>query len=67
MDRVKMGIIGHGCRGYGLLEILVSLEDVDVIAVCDKYEDRAKSAFDKVKDKRGSEPFMTTDYKELLK
>ena len=67
MDRVKMGLIGHGCRGWGLLEILLSLEDVDVIAVCDKYEDRAKSAFDKVKEKNGNEPFMTTDYKELLK
>ena len=67
MDRVKMGIIGHGCRGWGLLEILLSLDDVDVIAVCDKYEDRAKGAYDKVKDKRGNEPFMTTDYKELLK
>jgi predicted dehydrogenase len=67
MDRVKMGLIGHGCRGWGLLEILLSLDDVDVIAVCDKYDDRAQSAFDKVKEKRGNEPFMTTDYKELLK
>ena len=67
MERVKMGLIGHGCRGWGLLEVLLSLEDVDVIAVCDKYDDRAKSAFDKVKEKRSAEPFMTTDYKELLK
>ena len=67
MDRVKMGLIGHGCRGWGILEILLSLDDVDVIAVCDKYEDRAQGAFDKVKEKRGTAPFMTTDYKELLK
>ena len=66
MDRVRMGLIGHGCRGWGLLEVLLSLEDVDVIAVCDKYEDRAESAFDKVKEKRGYEPFKTTDYKKLL-
>ena len=35
MDKVKMGIIGHGCRGWGLLEILLSLDDVDVIAIPD--------------------------------
>ena len=66
MDKVRFGLIGHGCRGWGLLEVLLSLDDVEVVAVCDKYEDRAESAFNKAKEKRGFTPFKTTNYKELL-
>ena len=66
MERVRMGIIGFGCRAYGMMDILMGFEDVDIVAVCDKYEDRRDNAKNRVMEKKGNTPFATTDYKELL-
>ena len=67
MERVRFGVIGYGQRGYGLLDMLLSMEDVDVTAVCDKYDDRAEGAMNRVVEKRNFKPFCTLNYKELLK
>ena len=48
MERVRMGIIGFGCRAYGMMDILMGFEDVDITAVCDKYEDRRDNAKNRV-------------------
>lgn len=66
MKKIKMGIIGYGCRSYGMTDILLGFDDVEVIAVCDKYEDRVENAVNRVKEKRGNVPFGTTNYKEIL-
>ncbi len=66
MERVRMGIIGFGCRAYGMMDILMGFEDVDIVAVCDKYEDRRDNAKNRVAERKGNVPFATTDYKELL-
>lgn len=67
MERIRVGIVGLGGRGYNLMEdILLPRENVDVVAVCDLYEDRVDAAADKVKEVRGVEPFKTVDYKALL-
>ena len=66
MERVRMGIIGFGCRAYGMMDILMGFEDVDIVAVCDKYEDRRDNAKNRVIEKKGNTPFATTDYRELL-
>ena len=66
MERVRMGIIGFGCRAYGMMDILMGFEDVDIVAVCDKYEDRRDNAKNRVIEKRGNTPFATTDYHEVL-
>ena len=66
MERVRMCIIGFGCRAYGMMDILMGFEDVDIVAVCDKYEDRRDNAKNRVIEKKGNTPFATTDYRELL-
>ena len=66
MEKVRFGIIGFGCRAYGMMDILMGFEDVDIVAVCDKYEDRRDNAKNRVKEKKGNTPFATTEYKELL-
>ncbi len=67
MDKIRMGVIGLGNRGYGVLKnVILNLEDVEVTAVCDEYEDRCKQAYDTVKEKNGTEPLSTTDYMEVL-
>lgn len=66
MKKIKFGIIGFGCRSYGMTEILLGFDDIEITAVCDKYEDRVENAQKLVKEKKGNVPFGTCDYKELL-
>ncbi len=64
---LPIGIIGLGNRGYGLLyEILDSMPDIDVLAVCDSYIDRANHGAARVFACRGHQPFITTDAHTLL-
>lgn len=67
MRKIKVGVIGLGQRGFMLLnnEIL-QMEDVDVLAVCDEYEDRAQAGAAAVKEKKGYDPLCTTDYRDVL-
>lgn len=67
---IKFGMIGFGARGTGLLkDVLVDMhkEDVLLTAVCDIYSDRAENAADIVEKAGYERPFVTTDYKEVLK
>ena len=67
MDKVRIGVIGLGGRGFGLMKaVMLPREYVEVAAVCDLYEDRCKRAADKVKEERGTEPYCTNDYKKIL-
>ncbi len=67
MDRVKMGVIGFGKRGFGLHGMLVNMPDVDVIALCDVFEDRLEEAKnDNMGWRPDIVPFCTTDYHEFL-
>lgn len=65
-NNVKVGVIGLGARGAGMIETAMAVDGVEVIGVCDSYEDRAVSAADTVEKKQGKRPFITTDYKEIL-
>ena len=60
--RVGLGVIGLGCRGIEQMKVLLSMEDVDIVALCDVYEDRVKAMQDTVEKARGVRPFGTTDY-----
>ena len=64
---VTIGFIGLGGRGKGQLKTLLSMPDVQVNAVCDKYEDRTQEGVKIVSEARGTQPFATTDYREVLK
>ncbi len=66
MDSVKAGIIGLGGRGIGLLKQIVKMNDVHVVSVCDKYEDRTKTGADIVEKACKNRPFETQDYKEII-
>lgn len=66
MEKVKIGVIGFGCRSYGMNDILLGFDDVEIVAICDKYEDRVQNGVNRVKEKRGNTPFGTTNYKEVL-
>lgn len=45
VKKLRVGLIGLGARGSSLLEsVLLPMEDVEITAVCDVYEDRTASA-----------------------
>ena len=66
MRKVKIGVIGHGCRGWGLMDTMLLTDMYEFIMVCDKYEDRVADAKKQVMEKHGYEPAGTTDYREVL-
>lgn len=67
MQKIRLGIIGYGNRGKDLTNRCLHIDpDVEITAVCDIYEDRAKAASAFVEEVSGKAPMWTTDYRELL-
>ncbi len=67
MKKVRFGVIGLGGRGISILQpILLHMEDVEVVAVCDLYDDRTEKVANDVAERTGKRPFATTDYRQLL-
>lgn len=79
-DRIRIGVVGLGSRGFNLLEELLKLEDVDVAVVCDvdrlHYRDRAwgkgpafgREAAQKLLENKGRpKPESETDFREVCR
>lgn len=66
MDKVRIGLIGAGGRGWALLGTLCACEEADFVAVSEVYPDRLKNALDFVESHRGKRPVGYPDYKDLL-
>ena len=67
MDTLKIGFLGLGQRGNGLMgNILRNFPDIDVVAVCDSYPDRTEAAAKRVADARGTTPAAYDHYTKLL-
>lgn len=66
-DKIRIGMIGLGARGIGLLEMVyVQHPDVEFAAVCDRYMDRCEKAAEIIEKSGRNRPVITTDYKEVL-
>lgn len=68
MKDINVGIIGLGCRGKSNTETIINLKDIDVniVAICDEYEDRCDSVSDIITAQNRPAPFKTCNYKEIL-
>ncbi|WP_135555914.1 Gfo/Idh/MocA family protein [Paenibacillus cymbidii] len=65
--KIAIGVIGLGKRGIGLLKgVILPREDVEVVAVCDLYEDRRERASALVETATGHRPAAVNNYAELL-
>lgn len=63
---IKSCVVGLGNRGFGLIsEVLLKNPDIEIVSVCDIYEDRVARAIEKIKE-FGSEPKGFTDFKDAL-
>ncbi len=59
-------VVGLGCRGYSMLcDVLLNLPDLNIVSVCDVYEDRVQQGVDAVKA-AGQQAEGFTDYREAL-
>ena len=73
MGKLKMGVIGLGGRGYGHTSMLCDMGNdesfpykLEVVAVCDVYQDRADAAGALVKNKTGVMPAVYTNENDFL-
>ena len=66
MDKLKVGVVGLGGRGFGMTKLIASMEDIEIVAVCDQWEDRVQRGIDGVREVAGYEPKGTLDYRDLL-
>ncbi len=65
--KARIAMIGLGGRGYGLLRLnLVHIKNVEVVGICDVYQDRIDKAIEKVKKVCGNTPKGSTNYKDFL-
>ena len=56
-------VVGLGCRGYSMLcDVLLNMDDLNVLSVCDVYEDRVQQAVEAV----GGSAQGFTDYQQAL-
>ncbi|HOO25595.1 MAG TPA: Gfo/Idh/MocA family oxidoreductase [Clostridiales bacterium] len=62
----NFGVIGLSGRGIGMMAELMNIEGVNVVAVCDVYEDRVEHGAKVVEEKCGKKPEKFLDYKKML-
>ena len=67
MKTIKVGLIGTGHRGVGLIGSILASDNVEVVAVADLYEERVEKAKAEVKRISGKEPLGYSDGYELIK
>lgn len=69
MKEIKVGVIGLGSRGHGNIKTIIDLNKVkvEILALCDLYEDRVDRTEEFLKEKGLGENLQkTTDYREVL-
>ena len=67
-NKVNVGFIGTGSRGYYLMEMLYkgSPDEFQITAVCDAFTGRLARAKDRVQTMGKNEPKTYADYRDLL-
>jgi len=67
MEKVKTALIGLGQRGSSMLtQLLLTMDNCEIVAVCDVYEDLVERYAEIVEQRSGKKPFATSDYTEIL-
>ena len=66
MNKIKVGIVGLGARGQGNLKTILCIEDIEITALCDLYEDRCDEGCKIVEEKGMKTPFKSVDYHDII-
>lgn len=65
-SRVRLAVIGQSGRGRGLTKILVAMEDVEIVALCDLHDDRVQAGIELCEKDGRTRPASYNDYKLVL-
>ena len=63
---VRLGHIGVGGQGSGLLRNFLSMKGAQSVAIADPYQHKREAAGEKVKAAQGHDPKLYNDFRELL-
>lgn len=63
---VRLGVIGLGNRGILQTETLLQMPDIEIVAVCDVYEDRVQKGIDLVQKVTGNIPAGEQDFNKVI-
>jgi len=66
METINVGIVGLGNRGSGNTGTVMRFDYVNIVAVCDLYEDRVNDVIENVTKTGRPAPLGTCDYHDLL-
>ena len=66
MRKIKVGIIGLGPRGLGLLRTMLVCEECEITALCDVYRDRMEKGQEIVAARSGNTPVLYENYEDLI-
>lgn len=67
-EKVKIGYVGFGRRGFGIIKYaLVDMKDVEISALCEIDPDKAEAATRLLTENGRPAPKLYTDYNEMLK
>lgn len=67
MDKIRVGVVGCGGRGSGLMrDCFVYIKDMEIAAVCDNFEDRAEKAAEMMYEKTGKKPAAFKAFEDML-
>ena len=66
MKTLKVGFVGLGQRGKAMLNTFLAHPQVDIVAVCDVYEDRVEEASNIILKKRNRETKKYVDFNQML-
>jgi len=65
-EKIKLGVIGLGARGKGQLGMLLGMDGVEVVSVCDVIDSRVSSGLQKIRESTGKEAKGYADYRDLI-
>src|SRR5216683_2329222 len=61
-ERIRIGMIGLGIRGFGLFRTLLEMPDVDIPVGCDLYDGHLEAA----SEVTGNRIEVTKDYRKVV-
>lgn len=65
--KINLAVIGLGARGYSVIKgVILKMPDVEVVSVCDVYEDRVQKTVSLISERRDIAPQGFTDYRKAL-
>lgn len=65
--KIGIALVGLGNRGISMLkDCLLPRREVEILSVCDVYEDRRARAVQSIKEAGRPEPLSTADYREAI-